>query len=355
MQTRVIAVPRYDLGQSIVDQSVGDPLTVVWQVPLSGFHTRDTRLDSVAGVAVLISPASGVLTPGAAPPDFDSDLWPVPVRVAGSASSGQMMVVDQSSMVYRLTPGRTPVPVWRADHHPDEVDVVGLPGGRLLSSSFDDSWAQTQLVDEVSGRIVWTSPLSLAPTLVVGERLIGSGFGPVTGLMSLNTGTGEQQWRHDEPWQRPDLVAVVGDMLWSTDSIRNELVAFDVQSGMSSATVTLPHRSRLTGVLDQEGHLHIIDEQGWTTVDLTSASVVSDARFDIPGIGNLFANRAVRVADGRLVLADDRGQVFVVYPDRPGKPELVATCPQIQGIGTAAGRVIVMSYDGTLTALGAPS
>jgi hypothetical protein len=33
----------------------------------------------------------------------------------------------------------------------------------------------------------------------------------------------------------------------------------------------------------------------------------------------------------------------------------VATCPQIQGIGIAAGRLIVLSYDGTLTALGAPS
>jgi hypothetical protein len=266
-----------------------------------------------------------------------------------------MMVVDQSSMVYRLSPGRTPVPVWSANYHPDEVDVVGLPGGRLLSSSFDESWAQTDLVDEKSGRIVWTSPVALAPTLVVGEQLIGEGFGPVTGLMSLDAGTGEQRWRRDDRWRRSNLIAVVGDVLWSTDFIDNKLIAFDVRSGRSGVTVPLPHRSRLTGVLDQAGHLHVIDEQGWTTVDLTNARVVSDARFDAPGMGDVFADRAVRAADGRLVLADNRGQVFVVSPDRPDKPELVATCPDIQGIGTAAGRMIVMSYDGTLTALGAAS
>ncbi len=47
-------------------------------------------------------------------------------------------------------------------------------------------------------------------------------------------------------------------------------------------------------------------------VDLTNARVVSDTRFGAPGMGNV-----------------------------------VATCPQIQGIGIAAGRVIVMSFDGT--------
>ncbi len=33
----------------------------------------------------------------------------------------------------------------------------------------------------------------------------------------------------------------------------------------------------------------------------------------------------------------------------------MATCPQIRRIGIAAGRLIVLSHDGTLTALGAPS
>ncbi|GAA0591274.1 hypothetical protein GCM10010174_02950 [Kutzneria viridogrisea] len=214
MQTGVIAVPTYDLGQSVVDQPVGDPLKVVWQVPLSGFHTRATRLESVAGVAVLISPENGVLTPSAAPPDFGSDLWPIPVRIAGSASSGQMMLVDQSGTVYRLTPGRTPVPVWRGNRHPDELGVVGLPGGRLLSSSFDESWARTELIDEASGRIAWTSPVSLSPTLVVGEQLVGEGFGPVTGLMSLDIRTGERRWRREDLWLRPNLIAVVGQVLW---------------------------------------------------------------------------------------------------------------------------------------------
>jgi hypothetical protein len=31
----------------------------------------------------------------------------------------------------------------------------------------------------------------------------------------------------------------------------------------------------------------------------------------------------------------------------------VAVCPKIKGIGIAAGRVILLSFDGTLTALGA--
>lgn len=56
-------------------------------------------------------------------------------------------------------------------------------------------------------------------------------------------------------------------------------------------------------------------------MDFISARVVSDARFDVPGMGDVFADRAVRATDGRLVLADHRSRVFVVYADQPDKPD----------------------------------
>lgn len=80
---------------------------------------------------MLISPEHGVLTPGAAPPVFEADYWPVPVKVAGTAASGQMMVIDQADMVYRLISGRVPAPVWRVNSCHQRVGVVGLPGRRL--------------------------------------------------------------------------------------------------------------------------------------------------------------------------------------------------------------------------------
>lgn len=335
-------------------------LTVVWQLPLTGFYTRDARLDSVSGVAMLTSPVHGVLALGASPPNLrpDADLWPVPVSVMGSSFPGQLMVMDESGIVYRLSPGRVPMPVWQCTYHPDDVGVLGLPGGRLLVSSFDFSW--TELIEEATKQTVWRRPVALVPEMPVGDQLIG-GTGPVRGdLVSLDVRTGMERWRRPmEPW-RPgpstsDVFAAVGGVLWAADRISNQLVGFSVDSGREVATVVLPRASRLTGVLDQAGNLHIGDEHGWLVVELKQARVTVDVRFEASGISGVYAKHTVRSADGRLVLADDQGQVFVVHPAQPHRPELVATCPQLRSIGIAAGRLIVLSYDGTLTALGAPS
>jgi hypothetical protein len=343
------------MGQAVVDQPLDTQLTVVWQMPLTGFHTREARLDAVSGVAMLTSPEHGVLALGAGPPDLRSDAgrWPVPVRVIGSSYPGQMMAIDDSAMVYRLSPGRVPVPVWHSTYHPDDVGVVGLPGGRLLASTFD-SWCE--LVDEATGQVVWRSPIDPTPVMPVGDQLIGGAGAVSDDLVSLDVHTGVQRWRRPGALLPPsDIIAVVGGVLWVTDSISNQLVGFSVDSGRPAGTVVLPRTSRLTGLVDQAGMLHIGDEHGWLVVDLTQARVAADARFEASGMGEVYAARTVRSAEGRLVLADDRGQVFVVHPAQPQKPTLVATCPQIQGIGIAAGRLIVLSYDGTLTALGAPS
>ncbi|KAA9379652.1 hypothetical protein F5972_08345 [Microbispora cellulosiformans] len=360
MQTGVIVAPKYDMGQAVVDRPLDALLTVAWQVPLTGFYTREARLDSVSGVAMLTSSEHGVLALGAAPPDLRSDAgrWPVPVRVVGSGYPGQLMVVDNSGMVYRLSPERPPMPVWESTEHPDEVDVVGLPGGRLLASCFDDSWSETQLVEEATGHIVWRSPVVQAPVMPVGDQLIGiSHMAPSRGdLVSLDVRTGLERWRRPggSLWGA-DIVAVVRAVLWVDDRINNQLVGFSVDSGRPMARVALPRTSRLTGVLDQAGVLHIVDEHGWLAVDLTQARVVADVRFEVSGMGRVYQSRTIRSADGRLVLADDRGQIFVMHPAQPQRPELVATCPQVRGIGIAEGRLIVLSHDGTLTALGAPS
>ncbi|MFF6981355.1 hypothetical protein ACFZAV_27515 [Streptomyces sp. NPDC008343] len=357
MQSGVIAVPRYDMGQAVVDQPLDATLAVVWQLPLTGFHTRGARLDSVSGAAMLTSPEHGVLALGAGPPDLrpDADRWPVPVRVIGSSYPGQLMAIDDSSMVYRLSPGREPMQVWRSTYHPDDVGVVGLPGGRLLASSGHDSSSKVELVEEGTGQVVWRSPI-LVPVMPVGDQLIG-GAGPGgRDLVSLDVRTGVERWRRPRALElASDMVAVAGGVLWVADWVNNQLVGFGVDSGRPVTPVVLPRESRLTGALDQAGNLHIGDEHGWLVVDLVQARVAADVRFEASDMGGVYARRTVRSSDGRLVLADDRGQVFVAHPGQPQRSELVATCPQIQGIGIAAGRLIVLSYDGTLTALGAPS
>lgn len=356
MQSGVIAAPTYDTGQAVVDQPLDAPLTVVWQLPLTGFYTREARLDPVSGVAMLTSPAHGVLALGAGPPDLRSEAgrWPVGVRFLGSAYPGQLMAIDDSGTVYRLSPGRAPRPVWNSTYHPDGLGVVGLPGGRLLVSG-DDEGSETELVDEATGKVVWRSPVVLAPVIPVGDQLIGGATYTSGDLVSLDVRTGRERWRRPRVLSVLDIVAAVGGVLWITDSIHNQLVGFDVDSGRPAATVALPRKSRLTGCLDQAGNLHLGDEHGWLVADLTQARVAADVRFEASGMGTVYADRTVRSADGRLVLADDRGQVFVVHPAQPHRPELVATVPEIRSIGMVAGRLIVLSFDGTLTALGAPS
>jgi hypothetical protein len=279
----------------------------------------------------------------------------VPVGILGSSYPGQLMAIDTSGMVYRLSPGRAPLPVWQTMHDPDDLGVNGLPGGWLLASSVDA--CRTELIEEATGRIVWRSPVLLSPVMPVGEQLIGGESGESAsreGLVSLDVRTGQERWR------RPltmgvEIVAAVGGVLWGTDWVENQLLAFDVDSGRPVATVGLPRKSRLTGLLDQAGILHIVDECGWLVVDLRQGRIAADVRFEASGMGDVFRSRAVRSTDGRMILADNRGQIFVVDPAQAHRPELVATCPQIKGIGILAGRLIVLSFDGTLTALGVPS
>jgi hypothetical protein len=344
----------------VADPSLDDPLTMVWQVSLADFYTPETQLVSLSGVAMLTSPVHGVLTLGAGPPDLRSDAgrWPASLRIIGTSLSGQIMVMDDSGMVYRYRPGQMPVPAWNSTYHPDDIEgVVGLPGGRLLVERFDDSWAETEMIDEATGRVAWRSPVLLVPVMPVGDQLIGSGFGDASrDLVSLDVQTGQERWRRRGAFvSSPNVITVVDGVLWATDRSSDDLLGFSVDSGRPVATIVLPRPTWQTGVLDQAGYLHLGDEHGWIVLDLAQPRVAGDIRFEPSGIGKVYAGQTVRSADGRLVLADAQGQIFVVHPARPTRPELVATFPKKKAMEIGAGRLIVLSRDGTLTALGAPS
>ncbi|MFI0482281.1 hypothetical protein [Actinomadura sp. 9N215] len=363
MQNGVIAAPTYDMGRTVVDRPLDESLTVVWQVPLAGSEPRDARIHTVSGEAVLTSAERGVVTLGADPPVLqpDADLWPVPVSVIGSGYPGQLMVIDEADTVYRLAPGVAPVPVWHCREDPNYTSVDGLPSGRLMVSSFDDAWSPTReirtgtsLIEESTGEVLWHSPVMLSPVMPTGGQVIGGA--DRDDLVSLDFGTGGELWRRKRAMlSASDAIAVVDGVLWTADPINERLVGFAVDSGREAAAIAMPRPSRLTGLLDQAGTFHIGDEDGWLAVDLVHARVAADIRFEPSGMGGVYKSRTVRSADGRLVLADDRGQIFVVHPEDARKPRRVATCPPIQDIGIAAGRLLVLSHDGTLTALGRPS
>lgn len=346
--------PTFDVGQVAVDQPLDDTLDTVWQVRLDG-DIVDTRLISVAGAAVLVSPVRGIVALGADPPDLPvAEGGPV-LEYAGPSYPGQLLGMDASGAVYRITPGRPPVRVWQPDRRDSDWWVAfdgwtGLPGGRLLASVVEDTWSSTRLIEEAGRKVVWRTDRALAPELPLGDRLIAGAGGD---LVSLDAHTGEEVWRRPRVLSALGMVGVVGGLVWITDSLKNELAAFQVDSGRPAATIPLPRKSRMTGLVDQAGRLHLGDEHGWLVVDLTRARLTADVRFEHDGIGGVYANRTLRSADGRLVLADDRGQVFVAHPGQPQTLRHVATFPGIKNIGIATGRLIVLSRDGTLTALGA--
>jgi hypothetical protein len=349
--------PTFDVGQVAVDQPLDDTLNTVWQVRLDG-DIVDTRLVSVAGAAVLVCPIHGIVALGADPPDLRVAEGRPVLEYAGPSYPGQLLAMDQSGAVYRVTPGRAPVRVWQRDDERDSDWWVafdgwtGLPGGRLLASVVEDTWSSTRLIEEADGKVLWRTDHALAPELPLGDRLIAGAGGD---LVSLDAHTGEEVWRRPRVLSVLAMIGVVGDLVWITDSLRNRLAAFQVDSGRPAATVELPRKSRMTGLVDQAGRFHVGDEHGWLVVDLARARLTADVRFEHDGIGGVYANRTLRSADGRLVLADDRGQVFVAHPGDPHALRHVATFPGIKDIGIAAGRLIVLSRDGVLTALGAPA
>lgn len=350
--------PTFDVGQVVVDQPLDDTLGMVWQVRLDG-DIVDTRLISVAGAAVLVCPVRGIVALGADPPDFrGAEDRPV-LEYAGPSYPGQLLATDESGTVYRITPGQAPVRAWQPDRQDSDWWVAfdgwtGLPGGRLLASVVEDTWSSTRLIEEAGRKVLWRTDQALAPELPLGDRLIAGAGGD---LVSLDTQTGKELWRRPRVLSVLDMVGVVGDLVWITDSMKNQLNAFQLDSGRPAATVELPRESRMTGVLDQAGRWLVGDEHGWLVVDLTRARLTADVRFEHAGagIGRVYAKRTLRSADGRLVLADDRGQIFVAHPGQPDALRHVATFPGVKDIGIAAGRLIVLSRDGVLTALGAPA
>ncbi|MFC4033350.1 hypothetical protein ACFO3J_17905 [Streptomyces polygonati] len=358
MHSDVIAAPLWSAGRDVVDQLLDAPLEVVWQAGLSGYHTREARLMDAGGAAWLVSSDRGVLTLGAGAPSLrtDADWWPVPVRFVGSAHPGGLMLVDDDAGVYRLTPGQAPVPVWESAYAPDALGVTGLPGGRLLVDAFDDWSSSTmEMIDEVTGHIMWRSGV-VGPVMPVGDQLVGAAGEGGRDLVSLDLESGEERWRNPRALTMGGgFIAVVNGVLWIEDTLEERVRGFGVDSGRPVESIALPRPTRLTGVLDPGGRLHSADEHGWLVVDLARGRVDSDTRFENVGIDRVLAARTVRSADGRLVLADTRGQIFVVHPAHPHRPEPVTTCAQVAGIAITAGRVVVLSYDGTLTGIGARS
>lgn len=133
----------------------------------------------------------------------------------------------------------------------------------------------------------------------VGDQLIGSAAGTSGDLVSLDGRTGQEQWRRRRALRAPSgIIAVVGGVLWAADAVRNQVVGFSVDSGRPVARVVLPRPSRLTGVLDQAGNLHLGDEHGWLVVDLTQARVAADVRFEASGIGDVYEARPCTAPTG---------------------------------------------------------
>jgi hypothetical protein len=356
MRNGMIVAPALDLGRVAVDQPLDATLDLVWQRPLAG-HTPDTRLASVAGAAVLLSPVHGVVALGADPPDLApaQDRGQI-LTHAGSAYPGQLLVTDGPGTVYRLTPGQAPRPVWRNPRAWEAFDGLdGLPGGLLLAVTIGDDWSSTQLIEEATGKVRWRSSEALSTEMLVGNLLVGSAR---SDLVALDVRTGQEQWRRRRVSPVLGMVGMVDGLVWIIDSMTKRLTAFRADSGHTAASITLPRETRMAAVLDQAGRLHLGDENGWIVVDLRQARVISDVHFvsppGAPRIHTVYANRTRRSADGRLIVADDQGQIFVAHPERPDRPRRVAELPAIRGIEIAAGRLIVLSHDGTLTAIGAP-
>src|SRR5581483_1374816 len=86
------------------------------------------------------------------------------------------------------------------------------PGQAVVDQMVADppvvAW-QVSLAGRASGRVVWSTPLDLAPTLVAGGQLIGCSYSDADkGLVSLDACTRKQRWRRDNVWPSPELSAV---------------------------------------------------------------------------------------------------------------------------------------------------
>jgi hypothetical protein len=340
-----------------------------WTSQLTMVRGR-TRILGMGDDVVLMNAPAGIVRFGPEPPASGAALVEAGLIDASPVGECQDVLLseDRGGQLYRWKPGTEPRRIWEAPVPGLKLWASGLDSGDVVlhrpqggpASSFlrtmGAGWA-LEVLDEKSQRIRWRHwewPSAVLPSgddlFVVPDRR--------TSVMKLAYSDGSVRWK-----QRVEGAAIggfqahVAGQVWVT-TFDEELVGLDDQTGVKSASVKLEHVGVFNAVADEHGRLHVCNGGRYWVLDLRdggkvlTGDVITTGDEHIRGV--TFASMGMPTTDGRFILTDDQGGVFVIAPGRPIRASLIFRAPTsspLVGCRVAHGMVYTLDRQGTLTAL----
>jgi outer membrane protein assembly factor BamB len=268
---------------------------------------------NVAGEAVLINTPSGLTVLGEGPPDEARLLAGLRVEVRPSDQS-RPLLFDETGIVYRWAPGWTPRKIWPTGTTPQNLEVIGLSGDRILlqrpATPGSSEWT-TEMIDTEIG-IMWQQPGDLRGVLPWNESVLAIAADRAS-VIRLRLADGAPAWKCALDDRAAALTAIVGGKLWLR-TYAGQLIGLDVDTGRVSERLSIPLAAVPEGVVDQQGLLHLCTGPSYTIIDLQDGSTVFTgvlpAGDDAPSA--VFGSLATPLNDGRLLFFDRVGRVYTL-------------------------------------------
>jgi hypothetical protein len=270
-----------------------------------------------------------------------------------ASASGDIALTDAKGAAYLWRPPQAPVLVWRAPADGAHL-VVSLGGGRLLILRFAGEDLREAFAVEAEHRsVLWRIDPDFHFAAAVRDGIL-AWTKDTSALQCFDPASGSRRWRTDWPGSM-GLIGIVDGILWGPG--RSQLFRLNCETGEMLAPIAIENAHLPKGVLDQSGIFHCCHGLNYQTYDLRDGGRrLSYAEFRITGEGpTLGAGNGgmIVTTDGRLIFRDQRHGLWMVHPDRPEHPDLIARLNGPLGeLAARDGQVLVAEDSGAVTAFG---
>ncbi|HKE64181.1 MAG TPA: PQQ-binding-like beta-propeller repeat protein [Micromonosporaceae bacterium] len=344
---RATGAPVIDLGERHGRMSAADRLgalspwwraNVVWRE-----HARPTVAVAIAVLALLVGGSVAPPLPRMSP--ISSISMPLGAAFAVDGTRAVVLAsrdgVGESIAAYAVAGGHrawfTELPIRQAD----DVGMTMTDGIVLVSAGrFGNRGPHTLAVDEKSGRLLWTSPLSLVSPRRGSESVLASD-GPAN-VASLDKRTGEQSWSVPVGATCSTDVAVPGDA-----EVANALVE------LCTATGVLSRIDLDTGAVRATSHISLTstEKAGATMFTVANEVVVEDSAqkpplisaYALDSLRPVWTTRAFTPNDSAYACGSDicvsSGGLTALLDARTGA--LIPTLPNANELATVVPRPFV--------------
>lgn len=230
--------------------------------------------------------------------------------------------------------------------------LTGLDDGLVLARRFDP--ASTELIDVDGSEIAWHRDGCGLAVVPFDGRLVEMDRQDRTAVKSWDVASGELMWSMRAGGRVEHLITVVDDRVWLAMA-DDRMLALDLVSGEVQAARRIPGVRGMPGAVTTDGRYVLCSGYDVQIIDLADGETVAEHHFT--GGEHVHAGAFVRVAaDGRVAFPDQRCHIWVIEPDDPQRPWLLATADGlIMGFEINHQRLYVLTEHGTLAAYGTPS